>query len=364
MIDLTDIKTIEFNITNLCNAKCPLCVRTIMIDDNNNGRGTPFIKKSIEPELYESIAVGLGEHSKNIEASFCGTTGDAINHPDIDEIIDISQKYYKKLWIESNASVKSEDWWRQLGNKRVRMRFAIDGLSDTNGLYRINTNYEKIMANAQAFLDAGGLASWKFIIFDHNEHQVEEARELAKRMGFKNFVAVPSIRFRKNEIKVKPDMYRARINQVNDEIKKQGFVIKPSTKVNSSVVEQYKKNDATLKSEQDVEISCRTSKEGYLFVDHWGKLWPCCYWGASDEIKDTKWNQWYNKWQGMYGEDFNQLSIHNNIRDMLEHDLFKRWLPDSFDQKHDKCTVCILKCVKGKLASNKENIISETQMNG
>ena len=43
------------------------------------------------------------------------------------------------------------------------------------------------MANAKAFIEAGGKARWKMIVFKHNEHQIDEAKLLAKDMGFWEF---------------------------------------------------------------------------------------------------------------------------------------------------------------------------------
>ena len=36
----------------------------------------------------------------------------------------------------------------------VAVNFAIDGLSDTNHIYRVKTNFDKIMINAEAFIKA------------------------------------------------------------------------------------------------------------------------------------------------------------------------------------------------------------------
>ena len=36
------------------------------------------------------------------------------------------------------------------------------------------------------FIEAGGVAYWDMLVFKHNEHQIEEVRQLAKNMGFKN----------------------------------------------------------------------------------------------------------------------------------------------------------------------------------
>ena len=37
------------------------------------------------------------------------------------------------------------------------------------------------MENVNAFISAGGTAYWKFLIFKHNEHQVEEAKKLSEQ---------------------------------------------------------------------------------------------------------------------------------------------------------------------------------------
>ena len=66
------------------------------------------------------------------------------------------------------------------------MWFSIDGLKNTNELYRRKLEWEKLMRNASAFIEAGGVAYWDMLVFKHNEHQIEEVRQLAKNMGFKN----------------------------------------------------------------------------------------------------------------------------------------------------------------------------------
>ena len=55
------------------------------------------------------------------------------------------------------------------------IEFHIDGLVDTNHLYRINIRFSKIMANARAFLDTGATGEWHFIPFKQNQHQLAEA---------------------------------------------------------------------------------------------------------------------------------------------------------------------------------------------
>ena len=179
---------------------------------------------------------------------------------------------------------------------------------------------------------------------------------MARDMGFRNFSTVVSNRFYKPKMDVRPDQYKAKVNKVDENIKQTGFEIKPATASNSSKMKQQRKTWRELDLEQDVSIDCRTRKEGYLFVDQWGKLWPCCFWASRDEggwkSDPMHWSVWKNKFENTYGKDFNQLSESNTITDMLEHDLYKSWLPDSFDGKHDKCTVCLSHCTLNKTSKN------------
>jgi MoaA/NifB/PqqE/SkfB family radical SAM enzyme len=52
-----------------------------------------------------------------------------------------------------------------------------------------------VIENASAFINAGGRAQWNFIVFKHNEHQVEEVRQLGKNLGFFNVLIRKTGRF-------------------------------------------------------------------------------------------------------------------------------------------------------------------------
>jgi sulfatase maturation enzyme AslB (radical SAM superfamily) len=54
--------------------------------------------------------------------------------------------------------------------------FSIDGLEDTNKIYRINSEWESIMNGFNTIKKYGIKTVWKFIVFRHNQHQIEEAK--------------------------------------------------------------------------------------------------------------------------------------------------------------------------------------------
>ena len=74
------------------------------------------------------------------------------------------------------------------------MVFSIDGLEDTNHVYRKNSNWNKLIKNATAFIDAGGHAHWDMLVYAHNQHQVNQCEQLAQSLGFTWFRAKVSKR--------------------------------------------------------------------------------------------------------------------------------------------------------------------------
>ena len=104
------------------------------------------------------------------------------------------------MWLSmnTNAGAQKEEWWQRLAKIYGRMGsviFSVDGLEDTNHLYRQNVNWEIVERSMRAFVNAGGRARWDFLIFEHNQHQVEQAKALANEIGFEKFTEKKSGRF-------------------------------------------------------------------------------------------------------------------------------------------------------------------------
>ena len=205
-----DIGVLHLELTSRCNALCPMCGRTTGMDGAVEG-GEVILKKRDDVELLDTdpqLLANMIEEMKPFVPNHVfinGNFGDPIMYPHLLEVV----KMYKdagvpQVTLSTNGSVHKTDWWEKLAGimrKPDKVIFAIDGLEDTNHLYRVNTNFNKIMENAKAFINAGGLARWDFIAFAHNEHQIEEAKALAEQMGFVKF------RYKKSNRYVIPTHY-------------------------------------------------------------------------------------------------------------------------------------------------------------
>jgi organic radical activating enzyme len=180
----SDIKWAHVEASSKCNAWCPACPR------NNNGFGLSpgVVEQDLTPEKFEELISSM----PNLHGvQFCGNLGDPLASGYIDQLIDISKKYVKKIQIHTNGSLRNTVWWNNLAQKLASIDhdvwFGIDGLSGVHELYRQGTDFEKIINNASTFINAGGHATWQFIPYKHNEHQVIECVKLSQLLKFKKF---------------------------------------------------------------------------------------------------------------------------------------------------------------------------------
>ncbi|MAB91263.1 MAG: hypothetical protein CMJ90_17690 [Planctomycetes bacterium] len=177
------IKAIEIELTSACNARCPICMRTRLIE-----KGIPV---KTEHYTIEDIKQYFGPiDMKDRRVKFCGVLGDPIACPDLYEISEyFLDKQVKHIEVSTNAGLKTTKFWEEYGelsersNNRLEIHFAIDGVYTND--YRVGVNLDKVWNNVDTYLNAGGFASWQFIIFDYNKDEVPIARTMARDKGMK-----------------------------------------------------------------------------------------------------------------------------------------------------------------------------------
>ena len=198
MLKLFDYNTVDeyqLEITTYCNAACPQCPR------NNLGVGiNPYMPLTHLPRVIIDQAFDTELCQRLRQVFFCGSYGDPIMHPDFLEILRDFRHKSPTLWlyIHTNGGVHDHEYWAEIArimNGYGQIDFGIDGLDDTLHLYRKNVKYSKAINNAQAFINAGGRAQWNFIVFKHNEHQVEIVEQLGQELGFHNVLIRKTGRF-------------------------------------------------------------------------------------------------------------------------------------------------------------------------
>jgi MoaA/NifB/PqqE/SkfB family radical SAM enzyme len=265
MFKFNELRRIHLEITNNCQASCPMCSRNI-----NGGGNNPLIQiNNWTLENFKDII--SFEVLENLEGiNFCGNFGDPLLNNDLIEMVEyvVATNPHVSIHIHTNGSLRNTAWWTRLAKAlptRHVVVFAIDGLKDTHGIHRIGTDYEQIIHNASSFIQAGGIAEWAFIRFKHNAHQVESARSLATELGFNSFVMKDSSRFV--------------IDTKFPVLDKQGKVTHYLEPANESKIVFLKKQDISnyKKIAEASIIDCYALKYKEIYIDAFGRVFPCCW---------------------------------------------------------------------------------------
>lgn len=188
-----ELDQLHIELTNGCNAACPMCVRFM----NSSPLTRPDLK--IQQITLDKFKEWLPREilTKCRLILFCGVHGDPCVAKDFLEICEyiaeVSPK--TKVDVNTNGGMRTPDWWDKVGqlfsNKKEQewgITFSIDGLRKTNHLYRRNVVWEKLMQNVKAYNKHDNLSTWDYLVFAHNEHEVNKARKKAGKLGFTQFV--------------------------------------------------------------------------------------------------------------------------------------------------------------------------------
>ena len=247
----SDVKIIHLEPTTNCNAACPQCLRT-RTEFEPNELSLEDVKILFPIEVVQQLE----------KIYMCGNYGDPASARQSIEMYEYFKEANPNITIgmNTNGGIRYPEWWTRLAKvmngEKDYVVFSIDGLEDTNHLYRRNVRWSKVIDNAQAFINAGGKAHWDMLVFEHNKHQVDQAHNLAKQMSFKWFRAKVSRRFTRFPV---------------------DGISQPVDFVDNKVYQG--------------EIECSAMKENSIYVDALGRAYPCCWQGEADHKPNIV--QWF-----------------------------------------------------------------------
>jgi hypothetical protein len=341
MFKFNQLETIQIEITNRCQASCPMCPRNI-----HGGIDNPLLK--LNDWTYDNfVKIFTVEVLSQLRLlNFCGDFGDPILNNDLIKMCSYVSSVSPtiELQIHTNGSARSENWWRSLAeslpNNHIVV-FALDGLEDTHSTYRIGTDFDKIIKNSSAFIDSGGKAEWCFIRFKHNQHQVKQAEQLSCELGFKKFTVKNSKRFsRPFPVVDKGGKFIYNIEQPEDTIVE--FIGR------KQVAGHQKWAGAEI-------IDCQSLRNKQLYIDAQYTLSPCCMIGA---FLYTNYDSNLLKQYSLYEDDsvleegaiiqqqvlgFNKLNVLElGLKNIVETDAWQTMWQKKWTEKSS--STCIIMC--------------------
>jgi MoaA/NifB/PqqE/SkfB family radical SAM enzyme len=357
----------QIDITARCQAMCLDCARNINGVELNPEIGTSdtwdmpieILKKFLSLKMLSSLE----------RIRFNGNFGDSLLHQDFFNILKYVVKYAHKnlkVSISTNGAMFDDDYYRELYSilkplRRHRVIFALDGLEDTHHIYRRGTKFQDVIDHATAFIKAGGRADWQFIEFDHNKHQLEEAKQLARELKFEDFqhrhgsrnfsyiasaVSSGNLKDQNYGKETKKEPKRELIvknRQAYKEMEKKIHEAAGKT-INEKLEEEDIDNVMNT-----VNITCSALKNKGLYLEYDGTVNMCCWLGDQHKAKgESQRYEWNEKVVSKYGNKFNNLHYHT-LNEILNHDYFVKYLPNSWgntmqDKEYPRLETCSEMC--------------------
>jgi len=327
-----NISVIEIENSTICNARCPQCLREELAFDNIS-----YDQEYLSVDFFDRIPLEVYKNLKKIH--FAGTLGDPCAAPNFLEVIKIIKEKNKdiNITISTNGGMKSVDWWKQLAkllSPNDTVMFAIDGLEDTNHIYRVNVSWDHLIKNVKSFINSGGNAGWQFIVFRHNEHQRDQAKSMAKDLGFKEFLLKKSHRFPVSEIK------GIKIVGSNN------VLIEPSTDLEFVSEIKMLPNPKTWQNDTaHLDIGCDALVDNSCYIDVKGRVFPCCYIAASVYQYETDFGKAANQgWEKLWNENGDDLiNLHHHSWDDIINGSFYSEIKRKWTSE-DRLSVCVFFC--------------------
>jgi MoaA/NifB/PqqE/SkfB family radical SAM enzyme len=167
--------------TNFCQLQCPFCP--------TGSRRDVRAKAVMDPELFARLMRELGPYL--LHADFMNW-GEPLLNPRIFSMVALARSYGAETAISTNLNHLAPGMAEDIVACGLdRLVVSIDGASqETYAKYRVNGDFGKVMENLKAVLAARRAAGaahprviWQFLVFRHNEHEIEKARALAKELG-------------------------------------------------------------------------------------------------------------------------------------------------------------------------------------
>jgi wyosine [tRNA(Phe)-imidazoG37] synthetase (radical SAM superfamily) len=296
--------------TSRCTLECPLCDRTKFYERfkfrNLHNINIKHLHNFLKPYTGSQITL-------------CGNNGDPIYHKEFLELIKMLKSLDCVLMIVTNGSFKTRKWWQELKillSEKDTVKFSVDGLEDTNHLYRINADWESIQTGMQVMNNEKNCkTAWKFIVFKHNQHQIEEARARSKAMGFDEFELEKSDRWWQKDLMPDEDY------------------------VSGAYIHQEDAITNTNNEKKVILPKCiaKDSPRNYLYIDSEGDFYPCC-WQGLDSFK----------YKGIFSPKNKKFNIREyTLNDILENsEVSKFFETTKLYEKSDLC--CKIYCGQNK----------------
>jgi|APSaa5957512493_1039668.scaffolds.fasta_scaffold00380_8 MoaA/NifB/PqqE/SkfB family radical SAM enzyme len=234
-------ESLEIGLVNKCQLKCPLCSRNKLVFKENS-------KFTSEHELdYETLCSFIRDLGTIKHVELVGATTEPTLYYKFLEFIQFLKELNIKVTISTNGM--SDIPWEELNLLLVEedeIKWAIDGSTQKmHKRYRRGSILAKVLNHRDLVTSCRN--TLQFILFEHNQQDLEGIKELAKQFdGLKIDNCYTS----------SPPLYKEDVSS-----------FKP--------VESIETLYSTLRP--GVSVSCKSKSQKELYLNYIGEVFPCCH---------------------------------------------------------------------------------------
>jgi MoaA/NifB/PqqE/SkfB family radical SAM enzyme len=298
---VTGITGWHLELTRRCPLRCPACPRTF---------DSHIIKNKKQDINFSDLKRFFNKKSlKDIRYLFFqGNLGDPIYHPQFHEI---SEYFFhvQHLSVVTNG-IQTLDFWNQVLEtwpQNSLITLSIDGLEDTNSIYRVGSSWNKINSLFELISKRKRKCKieWKYIVFEHNKHQIAEASMLSQKLGIDSF-------------RIQQSRSLDEKTNLNGKIKEVIISVDSETE------------DTGQKTKSQLIPFCRTLDLHY--INSLGEYFPCCWWPGYYEERNLS----NERWKPL------------KIKDMTINQAYQRFnkFSSMLEDGSDSPDVCKINCTK------------------
>lgn len=357
--------TLDFELTSHCNARCPQCSRTNEKDNLKKHEWIPLMSVSIN-QFKKWFPEDVVKKIKNFH--FSGTYGDPGMCKDLLKICQyiMESSYTTKVSINTNAGMRDEDFWFDLGAtlmKRGTIIFDVDGIDqEMHNFYRRGVELKKVLANMASAMMTPVNVNVLTVMFKHNEDYIEDIQNMCREIGHvNNFDTVEGNNFQKSSKYdfIDEDGNEQYLEQITRKDREQGL-----KRITRRVRDHRHRN---IINDYD-EIECVYAKNNSVKVSSTGSIGPCCYLstplqrlsflqpeknipppvtlnGKTGDKPSPAMQEYIDNWK--------EFSLnHNTFENIIYSDWYNKTLPNSLNDRAQATFAC--KKVCGKVCSSKK----------
>lgn len=166
---------------NICNLRCPLCP---------TGRGDPDVTRGFM--AWPDYCRLIDELAPDLLLVRLYNWGEPLLNRDLVRMARYARERRIAVTISTNLNVLTPERARELMASGLQKIFiSCNGATPlTYDIYHVNGDFDRVMGNMallqrekQSQADCHTGLIWLFHVFRHNEHEVDRARDMARRMG-------------------------------------------------------------------------------------------------------------------------------------------------------------------------------------